>query len=272
MTEYQKTHPNWHPIDFDYKGHHFLLSELAPTDILIRVSIEWLEDKTILQRLGIANIEVNTETERQRIVDILENTDEYSWTISVDGRIAGNVSLNEIEEATKKVGRRAGKVAIILGAEVRGQGYSTRIRQSMIDWAFQEGEFEAIVGRIRPDNMPSIKMAERGGAVLGDTIETDEGPWRYYTIYPSKVRQHGVNRFLDLEGRLIVWPSKASDKALVCEWLAEKFEQDKSYTEAEVNDLLKKYHTFSDWPLLRRELFERNILSRNLNGSDYRKV
>ena len=272
MTEYQKNHPRWQPLEFDYKGRHFALVELEPSDNLIQASIEWLEDVTIRERLGITDLVVDAETERKRIMHILANTDEYSWTITCDGQIIGNVSLNGIHEASAKVGKRTGKVAIILGSDVRGKGFSTRIRQAMVDWAFGEGGFEAIIGRIRPDNLPSIKMAERGGAVLGEVEEGEDGPWRYYTVYPQKVRQEGIERFLDAEGCLAIWPSKAQDKALVCEWLAENFEREKSYSESEVNEIIKKFHTFSDWPMLRREMYERDLLSRDLDGSDYRRI
>jgi hypothetical protein len=79
----------------------------------------------------------------------------------------------------------------------------------------------------------------------------------------------GVERFLDSDGRLKVWPGKQQDKQLVCEYLATKFVVGQSYSEAGVNDLLKAWHTFSDWPLLRRELYERHLLDRNADGSDY---
>ena len=79
----------------------------------------------------------------------------------------------------------------------------------------------------------------------------------------------GVERFLDSQARLVVWPSKQQDKQLVCEYLATKFVVGQSYNEVEVNDLLKAWHTFSDWPLLRRELYDRRLLDRNTDGSDY---
>ena len=197
MTEYQKTHPYWRPLSFEYKEHQFELIELAPTDELIQASINWLEDKTILQKLGIDEITVDAKTERNRIAEILANKDEYSWTILCDGKVIGNVSLNGIEEASEKTGKRAGKVAMILGEEARGKGFSTRIREEMIDWAFEEGGFEAIIGRIRPDNIPSIKMAERGGAILGEIEQHEDGEWRYYTMFPKKQPQSGIERFLD---------------------------------------------------------------------------
>ena len=81
-----------------------------------------------------------------------------------------------------------------------------------------------------------------------------------------------VKRFLDDEQCVLVWPKKQSDKELVIAFLATKFEFDKSYHEREVNVILKKWHTFSDWPLLRRELFERGYLDRNISGTNYQRL
>ena len=41
------------------------------------------------------------------------------------------------------------------------------------------------------------------------------------------------------------------------------------YTEKEVNAILNRCHTFEDWALLRRELFERGYLNRERDGSTY---
>ena len=76
-------------------------------------------------------------------------------------------------------------------------------------------------------------------------------------------------RFLDEQGRLQQWPSKRHDKLLVLAYLATKFRHEVVYSEVEVNELLKKWHTFSDWPLLRRELFDSGFLSREPDGSNY---
>ncbi|HSW66266.1 MAG TPA: DUF2087 domain-containing protein [Bacillota bacterium] len=66
------------------------------------------------------------------------------------------------------------------------------------------------------------------------------------------------------------WPTKQAEKEQVTAYLSTKFAFDTSYHEREINDILKAWHTFSDWPLLRRELFERGYLSRNRDGTDYR--
>jgi hypothetical protein len=81
-----------------------------------------------------------------------------------------------------------------------------------------------------------------------------------------------INRFLDQGGLVQVWPKKHVDKQLVCEYLACKFELGRTYHEREVNELLKQWHTFSDWPLLRRELIERHLLVRNRDGTEYSLV
>ncbi len=81
-----------------------------------------------------------------------------------------------------------------------------------------------------------------------------------------------VDRFLKDNGKVTTWPKKQSDKELVISYLATKFDFDHTYNETEVNELLKQWHTFQDWPLLRRELFERKYLDRNLSGSIYRRL
>lgn len=81
-----------------------------------------------------------------------------------------------------------------------------------------------------------------------------------------------VKRFLNEEGLLMIWPKKQSDKELVIAYIATKFELNKSYHEREVNAVLKEWHVFSDWPLLRRELFERGYFDRNKSGTDYQRL
>ena len=51
-----------------------------------------------------------------------------------------------------------------------------------------------------------------------------------------------------------------------------KFEFGRTYRELEVNAILKGWHGFSDWALLRRELFERRLLDRTPNGLSYTRV
>jgi hypothetical protein len=78
-----------------------------------------------------------------------------------------------------------------------------------------------------------------------------------------------LKTYLDSEGRLTQWPSKRSIQQVALDYLAEKFEPGRTYAEREVNDLLKQWHTFEDWALLRRELFERGLLNRKRDGTEY---
>jgi hypothetical protein len=78
-----------------------------------------------------------------------------------------------------------------------------------------------------------------------------------------------LTRFLDGQGLVTQWPTKRRDKDQVLAYLAGKFEFGKDYNESQVNELLKQWHTFNDWPLLRRELFEGGYLDRVNDGSRY---
>jgi hypothetical protein len=81
-----------------------------------------------------------------------------------------------------------------------------------------------------------------------------------------------VDRFLNKDNLVKQWPKKQADKKLVLAYLAGKFEFGRSYHEREINEKLKQWHTFGDWPLLRRELFEQGYFDRNRSGTDYRRL
>ncbi|MCU0496063.1 MAG: DUF2087 domain-containing protein [Anaerolineae bacterium] len=81
-----------------------------------------------------------------------------------------------------------------------------------------------------------------------------------------------IEDFLDLEGRVTRWPAgkgKMAEQELILAYLSEKFTLGVIYTEREVNQILKSHHTFEDWAILRRELFERGYLNRDKDGSRY---
>jgi hypothetical protein len=78
-----------------------------------------------------------------------------------------------------------------------------------------------------------------------------------------------IRRYLDREGRVRVYPSKQKMKRQVLAYLASKFEPAREYTEREVNELLRRHHTFDDWALLRRDLFDNGLLDRASDGARY---
>ena len=80
-----------------------------------------------------------------------------------------------------------------------------------------------------------------------------------------------VEKYLDKNGKIIVWPKRNEDKACVVEYLASKFETDKIYSEKEVNEIILLWHTFSNHTLLRRELIERKLLTRTPDCKEYKR-
>ena len=72
--------------------------------------------------------------------------------------------------------------------------------------------------------------------------------------------------------KIIRWPKKPSDKAIVVKWVATKFNFDKKYSEKEINTIISQYHLFNDIALLRRELISRKYLMRKNDGSEYWRI
>lgn len=80
---------------------------------------------------------------------------------------------------------------------------------------------------------------------------------------------HELRHFLDGDGRLKGYPAKRRPKLLSLYYLAGKFEPGRRYTEKEVNEVLKRWHTFGDWCMLRRDLYDLKFLGREDNGASY---
>ncbi len=82
-------------------------------------------------------------------------------------------------------------------------------------------------------------------------------------------REKILKHYLNEAEQLILWPSKPAKRLVVLEYLSQKFERGKEYSEIEVNFILKKWHIFQDHALLRRELFEKGFMDRTLDGRAY---
>lgn len=85
----------------------------------------------------------------------------------------------------------------------------------------------------------------------------------------SAILSSELQNFLDSEGRLTIYPAKQRYKILSLFYLASKFQRDRTYTEKEVNQLLKQWHTFGDWAMLRRDLYDKFFLGRQADCSSY---
>lgn len=87
----------------------------------------------------------------------------------------------------------------------------------------------------------------------------------------SPTARKALSQF-DAQGRLVRWPAKYSVQTLVMWVLWSLFDAKRSYTEREVNAVLKAANLFSDHVTLRRELINHRLMSRRPDGSDYRKL
>jgi hypothetical protein len=74
---------------------------------------------------------------------------------------------------------------------------------------------------------------------------------------------------LDAQGRIVRWPKKLVQQDAVSAYLAKKFDRGVNYTEKEVNAVLEDWHTFNDWALLRRMLWDFRYMERERDGSRY---
>lgn len=79
-------------------------------------------------------------------------------------------------------------------------------------------------------------------------------------------------RVFDMQGRMTLWPSKRAVQDL-CLWvLWAEFPNDQILHEREVNAILERLHLFNDAAILRRTLATQGFVSRNTDGSDYRRI
>lgn len=78
-----------------------------------------------------------------------------------------------------------------------------------------------------------------------------------------------LQAFLDREGRFKTWPAKAGKQRIALSYLAAKFEPGRDYSERQVNDVLKSWHTFGDHTWLRRDLCDCGLLRRTPDGARY---
>ena len=79
-------------------------------------------------------------------------------------------------------------------------------------------------------------------------------------------------RYFDVNGSWQRWPTKFSDQE-PCLWvLWSKLPSRTMLSERQVNEILLDNHRFEDPALLRREMKERKMVTRTLDGREYRRV
>lgn len=77
-----------------------------------------------------------------------------------------------------------------------------------------------------------------------------------------------INFYLK-DGKIKVFPSKRKKVTLVLDYLINKFEKSKEYSEKEINNIINDNHSFNNPLLLRRELIDSRYLLRTPDGRVY---
>jgi len=78
-----------------------------------------------------------------------------------------------------------------------------------------------------------------------------------------------LKNFLDADGRLKKYPVKYKLQVMSLFYLASKLEPGRRYTEKELNHVLREWHTFEDWAILRRALYDMRFMDREPKGAYY---
>ncbi len=104
--------------------------------------------------------------------------------------------------------------------------------------------------------------------VAGKDVVADQGASSPVDL--AKVQR--VARYVNTAGQLIRWPGKYSHRE-PCLWvLWSKLPPRQDMAEKQVNELLAASHLFGDHALLRREMFDRGMLTRTPDGRIYRRI
>jgi hypothetical protein len=105
-------------------------------------------------------------------------------------------------------------------------------------------------GPTQSDRLRSRLTAERGNDVAGEPSRSPDLP-------------HSLVR----DGRLRLIPRKPHLRAAVLDWVVGDFARDRTYTEPEVNAVLRRRH--DDVATLRRYLVDAGLLCRTVSGAAY---
>lgn len=80
-----------------------------------------------------------------------------------------------------------------------------------------------------------------------------------------------IQPFLE-NGRLNKLPKKKEKRKLALIYIFSKFEEKRKYTEIEINEIIKSWHTFNDHAIIRRALCDEGLLCREDDGRIYYKI
>ncbi|MEM8974522.1 MAG: DUF2087 domain-containing protein [Pseudomonadota bacterium] len=112
-------------------------------------------------------------------------------------------------------------------------------------------------------NLQHMRTVHAAGQRLGRSV--GERP------LDARAVERALNQF-DVVGRLIQWPSKRNVQTLALWALWARLPAAQPMPEREVNERLTLHHLFEDPATLRRTMVSCGLLTRRIDGTDYRRI
>lgn len=112
-----------------------------------------------------------------------------SWGMSLcslerrdDGLVVGRAGFLLWDPETWEVPGDETELGWLLAREHWGQGYATEAAIALRDWAFAERGLTRLISLVNPENLASIRVAERIGERHERDIEIHGKPGRLYSV------------------------------------------------------------------------------------------
>jgi ribosomal-protein-alanine N-acetyltransferase len=99
-----------------------------------------------------------------------------------DGRVLGRAGFLLWDPETWQVPGRDTELGWLLAREHWGRGYATEAALALRDWALDERSLTRLISLIQPENLRSIRVAEKLGERYERDVEVRGMPTRLYSL------------------------------------------------------------------------------------------
>ncbi|MGM9858300.1 MAG: GNAT family N-acetyltransferase [Bacilli bacterium] len=169
------------------------------------------------------------------------------------------------------------EIGYVISPTFKNNGYATEAVSAILNDLKRMG-FKKVIAGFFSENIASRKVMENCGMTKIDKVVE--------IVYKSKVYEclyyemdflqdeylKKLNCYYDEQGLLILYPKKKPLRLLVLQKIVDCFENEKKYTEKEVNTIIKSNIAFSDIELIRRELIDYQFMQRTNDCRAYWKT
>jgi len=174
-------------IDIPFYSQTKKLRLVKPNPDYASITIKWISREEVTHYLGASFSGMTVDDEVSHLNNMVTDKDRYSWMIELDGRIVGNVEINELKKLTKRYGIKAGAFCTLIGDPNNwGQGLGACTKQVACNWAFKDSGFELIEAKSYVENDRSWKTLEKLGfhfdGIEDDELEGKVIKWKVYTL------------------------------------------------------------------------------------------